>query len=471
MSIIRKLEELGYSTVPEEVYTQIGLWKSWYDGYVKSFHHYRVYNGKDYAECRMFSLNMAKKVCQDWANLLMNEKVKITLEGKAEQEFFDQVCRDNNFWVKINEMQELKSALGTAAYVASVRGAEVKDGRLIGGKGSVKLDYVTAEHIFPLEWENGKITACAFATDRNIGKEKYVYLQIHQLLDEEYVIQNRVFQDQNGNLTEVALTSVKGFETVPPLVNTHSDRPQFVIDRLAIANNLDVSLPTGIAVFGNSIDSLMAADRVFDSYVNEFVLGKKRLMVRSEATDYQDGKKIFDPHDTVYYILPDDTKEGSLVQPIDMSLRVEEHHTGIQDQLNVISSQCGFGENHYRFENGNISTATQVVSENSTLFRTIKKHEIILNDVLVELARIILRLGNTVLEQGLREDVEISIDFDDSIIEDKATDFTRDMQLLNAGIMNDWEFRMKWMNEDEATAKAALPKMEDMTEEEEDEIE
>ena len=28
--------------------------------------------------------------------------------------------------------------------------------------------------------------------------------------------------------------------------------------------------------------------------------------------------------------------------------------------------------------------------------------------------------------------------------------------------MNDWEFRAKWMNEDEATAKAALPKMESL---------
>lgn len=72
---------------------------------------------------------------------------------------------------------------------------------------------------------------------------------------------------------------------------------------------------------------------------------------------------------------------------------------------------------------------------------------------------------------GLNEDVEISIDFDDSIIEDKQTDFSRDMQLLQAGIMNDWEFRMKWMNEDEETAKAALPKMQDMTKEPEEEIE
>ncbi len=52
------------------------------------------------------------------------------------------------------------------------------------------------------------------------------------------------------------------------------------------------------------------------------------------------------------------------------------------------------------------------------------------------------------MNAGLDEEVEISIDFDDSIIEDKGQDFNRDVQLLNAGIMNDWEFRMRWMNED-----------------------
>ena len=45
------------------------------------------------------------------------------------------------------------------------------------------------------------------------------------------------------------------------------------------------------------------------------------------------------------------------------------------------------------------------------------------------------------------------------------------MQLLNAGIMNDWEFRAKWLNEDDETAKKMLPKAQDMTDEGEDEIE
>ena len=209
----------------------------------------------------------------------------------------------------------------------------------------------------------------------------------------------------------------------------------------------------------------------YDSYVNEFVLGKKRIIVKPEATKDIDGEPVFDPNDTVYYVLPEDSQNGSVIDQVDMTLRTAEHNAGLQDMLNALSSKCGFGENHYKFDNGNISTATQVISENSSMFRTIKKHEIILEDVLIELCRIILRLGNTYMGAGLNEDVEISIDFDDSIIEDKATDFSRDMQLLNAGIMNDWEFRAKWMNEDPATAKKSLPKMEDMVTEKQEEVE
>ena len=180
---------------------------------------------------------------------------------------------------------------------------------------------------------------------------------------------------------------------------------------------------------------------------------------------------MFDPSDTVFYLLPEDAVGDSVITQIDMDLRTAEHNTGIQDQLNLLSSKCGFGENHYRFDNGGVATATEVISQNSTMFRTIKKHEIILEGVLIELCRIILRLGNQAMNAGLDEGVEISIDFDDSIIEDESADFARDMQLLNAGIMNDWEFRAKWMNEDEDTAKKMLPRMQDMVDEGQDEIE
>lgn len=473
MNIYEVLKQKGYDTVPSEFYSMINTWKSWYDGNVKNFHDYQVFNGQNRVQCRRYTLGMGKKVAEDWANLLMNEKVKITLEGQKEQEFFDSVCKASNFEVKANEMQEMKAGLGTSAYVARVTDLIVQadTGKAVGG-GRINLDYVTAPNIMPLSWENGKVKECAFTSSVTKNGKKYVYLQIHHVdEDGNYIIENSVYRDNNGSLTEVSLSEVPGCENIPSKFSTGSPNRQFVIDRLNIANNYDNTLPMGIPAFANAIDQLKGVDISYDSYVNEFVLGKKRVMVQPGATKDLDGNPTFDPTDLTYYVLPEDIKDGNLIQPIDMSLRTAEHNAGLQDMLNALSSKCGFGENHYRFDNGSIATATQVISENSTMFRTIKKHEIILHDVLEELARIILRLGNSVLHMGLDENVEISIDFDDSIVEDRQAEEARIYMMLDAGLMRAEEARAILMNEDLETARKALPDMQDLVTEPQYEIE
>lgn len=465
------LKSLGYYTVPASFYGNIAVWNSWYDGNVRSFHRYQVYNGLNRVDCRRYTMGMAKKVAEDWANLLLNEKVKITLEGAAEQAFFDGVCKENNFAVKSNEMQELKAALGTAAYVVRASGVDVdrNTGKISSRDGAaLKIDYVTAPNIFPLSWENGIVKECAFSSAIMEGEKEYTYLQIHRKgEDGNYIIENRLYQ----NSTEAELSTVKSMANVPPVVHTNSPMPQFVIDRLNIANNVDNTLPMGIPAFANAIDQLKGVDVAYDSYVNEFVLGKKRVMVKPGAVKDLDGSPVFDPNELYYYVLPEDTADGNIIQPIDMTLRTAEHNAGLQDMLNALSSRCGFGENHYRFDSGSVATATQVISENSTMFRTIKKHEIILEQVLTELCRIILRLGNSVMGMGLNEDVEISIDFDDSIIEDRKSELQEMRSDVAAGLIRGELYVAKKYGVTENEAKKMMPSMEDMTDEEQDEVE
>lgn len=469
--IINILKSMGYSTVPASFYGEIDTWKSWYDGNVRSFHRYQVYNGLNRVDCRRYSMGMAKKVAEDWANLLLNEKVKITLEGKAEQDLFDSVCRENNFSVKSNEMQELKGALGTAAYVVRASSVDVDGdtGKISGKDGAaLKIDYVTAPNIFPLSWENGIVRECAFSSTVMYGGKEYTYLQIHRKgEDRNYIIENRLYQ----NSTEAELSTVKSMANVPPVVHTNSPTPQFVIDRLNIANNVDNTLPMGIPAFANAIDQLKGVDVAYDSYVNEFVLGKKRVMVKPGAVKDLDGNPVFDPNELYYYVLPEDTADGNIIHPIDMTLRTAEHNAGLQDMLNALSSCCGFGENHYRFDSGSVATATQVISENSTMFRTIKKHEIVLEQVLTELCRIVLRLGNSVMRMGLNEDVEISIDFDDSIIEDRKSELQEMRADVAAGLIRGELYVAKKYGVTENEAKKMMPSMEDMTDEEQDEVE
>lgn len=474
MNIIEKLKALGYPTVDEDFYRKIDEWKSWHEGDVKGFHRYKVRNGQNVVKCKRYTMNMGKKVPEDWANLLMNERVEITLDGDKEQEFIDRVFAENNFRVRANEMQEFAFALGTVAFIPRVVGMQAVDGSAISGSAQgIAIDYVTVEHIWPLSWHNGVITECAFDSIVTSNGEDYCYLQIHRKENGVYQIENRVYHYDNDNIgTEVELSEVSGFENVPAVVYTGSDRRQFVIDRPNIANNFDYSVPLGVSVYANAIDNLKGVDVAYDSYVNEFLLGKKRIMVKPAAMEYLDGEPVFDASDVTYYVLPEDLgNDGAVITPIDMTLRTADHTTGIQTMLDLLSSKCGFGESHYRFDGGNLTTATQVISENSTLFRTVKKHEIILEQAIKELCRIILHLGNTAMGAGLNEEAAVTIDFDDSIIEDKTSERNNDRQDLAAGIMNDWEYRAKWYHEDEETAKAMLPRMEDMTDEEQDEVE
>lgn len=435
-SIIRILRDRGFSTVPEQFYTRIGVWKDWYDGNVRSFHNFQVFNGQNRVECRRYTMGMAKKVSEDWANLLLNEKVKITLEGQKEQEFFDAVCRQNGFSVKANEMQEMKSALGTVAYVVRAAGmdTDTRTGAIINGT-AIKLDYVTAPNIFPLSWENGTVTECAFTSSVTRAGQKYTYLQIHRLLGGRYIIENSIYTDTNGSLSETAFDRVPGMESVAPAVSTGSDKPLFAIDRLNIANNYDNTLPMGIPAFANAIDQLKGVDIAYDTYVNEFVMGKRRVMVKPGAMKHLDGSPVFDPNELYYYVLPEDTSEAGIIVPIDMTLRTPELNAGLQDMLNALSMRCGFGKNYYRFESGSIATATEIISSNQDLQGNVHKNGIILKAAMESLCRIILRLGNSAMGAGLNEDVEVKVELDDSIFIDRDKELADMRSDVAAGLL------------------------------------
>ena len=44
VNIRRALKELGFDTINSKFYDLIDVWKSWYDGDVKDFHSYTVWN-------------------------------------------------------------------------------------------------------------------------------------------------------------------------------------------------------------------------------------------------------------------------------------------------------------------------------------------------------------------------------------------------------------------------------------------
>ena len=97
-------------------------------------------------------------MCEDMADLLLNEKVMITIADKTTDIFVKNVLKTNTWEELGNEFQEWKAALGTAAYVVYIKDAAVdENGNMIGG--SVGINYVDAANIFPTSWQNKIISS------------------------------------------------------------------------------------------------------------------------------------------------------------------------------------------------------------------------------------------------------------------------------------------------------------------------
>lgn len=479
MDIFKYFKQKGIDTIDKSFYRKIEEWESWYVSNVKKFSFYRVYYGRgNYKRCQRKSMGMAKKLAEDIADLLLNEKVKVTLSDEATNSFVQQILEENQFLVLGNDYQERKAATGTVAYVPYLYDTENdEDGKVTSGK--IGINYVSAEHIFPVSWNNGRVSECVFAFPYTVNYKKYVLLQFHHKAEDGlYVIDNTVLEIVAGSQDGKEIPPEK-WKELAPFANvaerseTGLIEPQFVIDRLNIVNNADKdkSNPMGVAVFANAIDTLKKLDLQYDSYCNEFELGKKRIFVSPELLTNHDGSPAFDPDDSVFYSLPEDYKTGNgeadLLREIDMNIRAEAHSKAISDDLNYLSLKCGFGTERYRFDGTGVKTATEVISENSDLYRMLKKHEIILESAIKELVRIIIRLG-IATGNALNIDTDIVIDFDDSIIEDKTAERQQDRQDVSMGAMTLEEYRAKWYGETIEEARSKIVS-EEVTPDEEEE--
>lgn len=433
----------------------VSIWSKWYKGKVPSFHQYYVYNGQKKIRRERLSMKMAKQVCEDWASLLMNEKVKIVVH---DQKAMDNLLMDMDFWNKANEAVEKGFALSMCALVINVNGLKVVESEedkeiletiIDPANTYLDLSTYTASHLVPITWENGKCVECGFVNEDTDKTTTVVHLR-----DEkgEYMIYKSIEYKNAKQKDEITVLA------------TGSKNPWFILVYPRVTNNLEVDSPYPISIFANSIDTLKAIDVKYDSYNVEFMQGKKRTYVSAklDEVDKNTGevKNAFDPDDTVIYQLPAGTtvngEEKPMVINVTDALRAAEHSQAIQDELNFLAKQTGLGVDYYRFEKGRVMTATQVISEKSDTFRNMKKHEGILEKGLITLIKSIMYASNECTNIHFDNPEEVEVQFDDSIIEDKTTEKDNDRKDVESGIQSRLEFRMKWYGEDEETAKKAL---------------
>lgn len=414
----------------------MAIWKQWYRGSVNDFHFYSVkmVDGKTKLKERK-TLNMPKKLCEDFSKLEWSEKVEIKLDTEESTNKLLDILnsKENAFNVNFPIFLEKEYALGTMATVEYI-----KDGRTI-------IDYIDGDVILPYKYTNsyiyGIVTVSRTTEGTDNKKKYYTLLTYHEYENGKYMINNELYLSREENTLGREVSFKEKYPNVKEYDVIVTKHPRFQVWKLPIANNFDTGSPLGISVLANQLDKFKSIDIKYDSFNHEFSSGKRRVMidktaVKSDVTGVdENGAPVmvsyFDTDDDVYVAIKG--MENQPIKDINFDLRTQQHIDAINTELNYLSAGVGLGNQFYRFDGNGLKTATEVISQNSDTYRTMVHHRIPIYDCLYDLIAVICEMNNIPYK-------EISINLDDSIIED--TDKIRQQALTeyNAGLISKSEY-------------------------------
>ncbi len=429
-------------------YSKIGEWDSWWRGHDRSFHEFCESGvGGRLVRRELYRMNMAKKICEDWAALLLNDRTSVKISDEAGTQFVRDVFSSSGFMAAANRLVEKAFALGTGAVILRLSGVGEIGGKLTAdGAADVSFEFVDAQHIVPISVVGGRITEAAFVSGGIMRGEEYTYIETHTLGDDGYVIGNEIYVRENGSLVK---READGFAEE---IHTHSKIPLFSILTPNIQNNIDQSLGLGVSVFADAIDCLKGVDLAFNNFCRDIKLGGKKVFINQSLIKRDDCGNVITPDDVaqqLFVTLGDsDFSDNPMIVEHNPELRSAENAEAVQCQLNYLSFRCGLGTHHYVFsdnEGRTRLTAAQYMGERQDMRQNVSKHQKNVEAFLVGVVRSLLWCASEVF--GIEADVgaAVGVIFDDAYFGDSETYRSRDLEEVKCGIMTAEEYREKWI--------------------------
>lgn len=453
----------------------IFIWKWLYRGFYKAWHLIPAPTIANPKNTRMlFRLNTAKAICSEMASLVWGEEctVNVSRDGFETDdanpdplnEFVQKVLGENALKEKMQESIEQALALGGAAMKVYSDIRRDNDGNEVPDTRRISIGYAMADQFIPTAWDNAKVTEGLFISRIAKGGYYYTRLEWHRWNGLTYTITNELYraemrkgavegEDQDILGVRWPLADIYPYleeETVIPVSES-----LFTYWRTPIANNLDDNSPLGMSVYGNALETLHALDICYDSFVSEFRLGRKRIIVPARCiktvVDPVTGVPVryFDPNDEVYEALATDTAEDLHIQDNSVELRVEEHVSAINAFLSILCLQTGFSAGTFTFDqHTGLKTATEVVSENSKTYKTIKTIQNQLAPAIEHLVRNIIDVAilyemdheGQSIESLASGGYHVSVTFDDGVTQDRQTNINEGVMLVGAGLLSKHTF-------------------------------
>lgn len=450
-------------------------WKCLYRGFYEPWHLINAPTINDANHKRnLFYLNLSKAVCAELAGMIWTDQTEVTVstvgyedaEEDPLQEFVNSILKKNAFTEKMQEAIEQSAAMGGEALKVWREVRHDSEGREVPNSECLKIGFCMADQFVPTAWDNAQVTDGVFISRQAKGGYYYTRLEWHKWDGLTYVITNELYRADKYKMGTTEAQDILGHrvplaELFPMLEEettiTELEGSLFSYFRPPVANNLDDNSPLGVSIYANALETLHALDICFDSFVREFRLGKKRIIVPARmvktVVDPTTGvpRRYFDATDETYEALSTDDPDSLKIQDNSVALRVEEHVAAINAFLNIFCLQVGLSAGTFSFDTQNhgIKTATEVVSENSKTYKTVRNYQNMVKPAVERLVHNIIAVaslyemttedGQSIAELS-RRGYEVAVAMDDGITQDRQTNINEGISLVGAGLMSKLTF-------------------------------
>lgn len=386
---------------------------NWYaNRVIREFHKRCTVQGEEY---EMSRLGFAKRCCSDDANLCEVLEINAGAD-KGQQEFVNDVLNKNEFETLYREQLEKTSAAGTAACYVRIEKADLyEDGTVKGG--TIKLNYVDAECFYPLTVDNKIVVEAAFAGENLVKGRKQTTLVMFLMENGTYKSETHVFNENGEEKKELAVTARMG------------DVKPFAVMRNAEVNNIDNMIGYGKPKIWDNIPYFKALDILFNVLYGDLDKSDKLLLINDMIIKYDKDGNPITPSEQAKKIfvmlgekLPD---QKELIQEYNPTIRVEEITKAFELVLSLLSMSFGYGTKKYSFENGQIKTATEYAGERQDQLQELNRQRKQAISYIRDICRAIMWYSNTYMGTSYDIEADITIEFDDSYIQDKESELER----------------------------------------------
>lgn len=410
----------------------------------------QMYRGEyPYLSSDTVSLNLACTIATELARTATLEfKSEVTSAGSKTEEL------NKIYQLLIEDIRKL-TEYGLALGSIIIKPLEVTE-------GVIAFDYATPDLFIPLEVDaNGELKRVVFISRlaKRIKNKTIYYTKLEEHnRGNEYKISNRAFE--SGLPTslgkEIFLQDVEEWagieeEVILEINGQAIDYNLFGYFKNPQANNLDLKSPLGVSCFSRATSLIQDADEQYSRILWEYESKETAIDVDETMLKLVDDRvQLPARQERIFRKL--NTDEGNLYQVYSPEIRDDSLFNGLNQILKKIEDACGLSRGMLSEQDIQQKTATEIKKTNQRLYSTVADIQKALQAALEDTIRAVCYWLDIDYDK-----IEISFDFDDSVIVDSKEEQEIALNEYNSDVISREEYLRRIYNMTEEQINDAIP--------------